>query len=103
MLFRSKGGMALPPDAAGACEARANTLADTVRQVYGADVALVMDGYCIPEGNGMKTASFIIVDADGKRDLRALDFPGRPQQYIRRAITFAVAHLMDRLKGPAED
>lgn len=92
-----KGGLVLPADAAGAGEARSRELAERARDFYGADLALAIDGYCVPEGDGMKTASFLTIAAAEGTETRTPDFPGRPQQYIRRTLSFALSHLMNKL------
>ena len=92
-----KGGLVLPADVAGAGEPRAAEMAERARDFFGADLALAIDGYCVPEGDGMKTAAFLaIASADGA-ETRAPDFPGRPQQYVRRMLSFALSSLMNRV------
>jgi nicotinamide-nucleotide amidase len=92
-----KGGLVMPADADGAGERRSADLAERARDFFGADLALAIDGYCLPEGEGMKTATYLtIASADGT-ETHTPDFPGRPQQYIRRMLSFALSHLMNRL------
>ncbi len=94
-----KGGLVLPADVAGAGEPRAAAMAERARDFFGADLALAIDGYCVPDGDGMKTAAFLtIASADGA-ETRAPDFPGRPQQYVRRMLSFALSSLMNRVKA----
>jgi nicotinamide-nucleotide amidase len=93
-----RGGLALPPDAAGAGEPRAEQMASRAQDFYGADFALAIDGYCVPEGDGMKTASFLTIASPDGVETRTPDFPGRPQQYVRRTLAFALSRLMNKLK-----
>ena len=94
-----RGGLVLPADAAGAGETRSKEMAERARDFYGADFALAIDGYCVPDGDGMKTASFLTIASPDGTETRTPDFPGRPQQYVRRTLSFALSHLMNRLEA----
>jgi nicotinamide-nucleotide amidase len=93
-----KGGLVLPANPAAAGEKHSADLAGKARDFYGADLALAADGYCLPDGEGVKAASYLtIASADGS-ETRTPDFPGRPQQYIRRMLSFALSQLMNKLE-----
>jgi nicotinamide-nucleotide amidase len=94
-----RGGLVLPADAAGAGEQRAAEMASRALDFFGADLALAIDGYCVPDGDGMKTASFLTIASAEGVETRRPDFPGRPQQYIRRTLAFVLSSLMNKLRA----
>jgi nicotinamide-nucleotide amidase len=93
-----KGGIIVPVNADAASAATASEKADAVRDRFGADIGMAVDGYYETTGNTSGGRAFMAVNLASSRQSATVDYPGKPPLVVRRTINHALVYLMNLLK-----
>ena len=92
-----KGGVIIPASGEADTELAA-ARADAARNQFTADIGIAVEGNYFTKGKRAGGRAFIAMNTVSGNHAVTVEYPGKPQQVIRRTINHALVYLINQLK-----